>query len=127
MTYPENFVSLAMGHRNSVGDWIVDDYVEVLAIATSCPQIIITPSAHPGPSLYNLSHLQSGFFLLGGFRTIDDAREAATRLAKLFPIADWDALGQISQSWRRRVVRNEWNALSLEDKLWMYQHGGPKL
>ena len=127
MNYPNSFVSVAIGHTNAAGDWVIDEYVEVLAIATSCPQIVITP---PLPDRkrsrrgYNLTHLQSGFFLLGSFPTIASAREAATRLATLFPIANWDALGQISRSWARPEVKRLYKNLSPEDQQWMKQWGG---
>jgi len=126
MNYPDNFVSVAVGHRNAAGDWIIDEWVEVLAIATSCPQIVITPPVRGERGKYILTHLQSGFYLLGGFPTIAAAREAATRLATLFPIDNWDAVGQISRSWARTEVKRLYKNLSPEDKQWMKQYGGPQ-
>ena len=125
MNYANLFVTLAIGHKNAAGDWIVTDHVDVLAIPTSCPQIVITPPPDKTSGNYNLTHLQSGFFLLGGFPTIHAARDAATRLAQLFPILDWDQMGEISRSWARPRVRKLWKNLSPEDKLWMQQWGGP--
>lgn len=126
MNYPNAFVTVALGKKNEAGDWIVTDRSEVLAIATSCPQIVITPPVDKRTKNYNLTHLQSGFFLLGGFPTIQAARDAATRLATLFSIADWNSIGEISHAWKRSRVRELWNNLSPEDKLWMQQWGGPQ-
>lgn len=70
------------------------DHEEVqLVFKTSCPQIVVTPARYEKLG-YNLTHVQSGFFLLGPFPSIKDACDAATKLADLFPIAGWNAMGE---------------------------------
>ena len=127
MNYPKSFVTIALGRKNAFGDWLVDDHVDVQAIATACPQIVITPPVDKHQRNYNLTHLQSGFFLLGNFPTIEEARAAAIRLDELFGISKWNAMGAISRMWNRTRIRDRYESLPLEDKQWMAQYGGPRL
>lgn len=126
-TVLDSIVTVVKGHRNVAGDWVVDDRLEVEAIATACPQIVITPPVDRYTQGYNLTHVQSGRFLLGGFPGVKEARLAAERLRSLFPMDDWDAVGGVMGSWRRSEVRRIYKRLSIEDQLWMAEWGGPRV
>lgn len=120
-------VTVALGHKNETGDWIVSERVDAEIVAeTDCPQIVVTPCADGRYKGYCLTHVQSGFFLLGGFSSIENALLAANKLAKLFPMENWDVMGQTSRAFNRSLVRREYERLKSEDKAWMAQFGGPR-
>jgi len=116
------FVTVAIGNKNIAGDWIVRERADVQAFDTGFTQIVITPPLDGKPG-YNLTHVQSGFYMLGPFPNLTAAREAAVRLAKLFPVEDWNIIGQMSRSWVRPQVKKMFRRLSQEDQQWMRQNG----
>lgn len=101
------------------------DSIEVECIVTKCPQIVITPPAPFTDFIdgYNLTHLQSGFYLLGPFPSLESAQEGADKLASFFSIADWDEMGKISRSWQRSRVKQLFGWLHFDEQKWMRQHG----
>ncbi len=120
---PTEFVTVALGYKNSAGQWIVTDRVEQKIVAeTRCAQIVVTEGKR-----FTLTHYYTGFFLLGGFRYILEAQMAAEKLEQLFQIDDWNVMAGISGALVRPRVRQKWDALPLEDKRWMEKWGGPKV
>jgi hypothetical protein len=116
------FVTVALGSKNAAGDWVVNERVDVQSFETGFRQIVITPRLDQGTG-YNLTHVQSGFFLLGPFQTLTSAREAAVRLSRLFSIEDWNEMGAVSQSWKRSRIKQLFNWLKPQDKEWMRRNG----
>jgi len=122
-----DIVTVAMGRKNSAGDWIVTERVESVCIPTSVTQIAITPCVPDvrvsSASGYNLTHVQSGYFLLGPFATIAEAQSAADILADILPVEDWNIMGQISRSWQRSQVKAMFGRLTPEQQKWMRERG----
>lgn len=118
----KEFVTCALGYRDTRGHWVINSRVDVQAFETGCSQLVITPDLD-GRNGYNLTHRQSGFRALGPFPTLTTAREAAVRLAKLFPLEDWNAMGEMSRSWARPRVKRMFLALAPADQEWMRQNG----
>jgi hypothetical protein len=118
----QEFVTCALGYKNTAGAWVVNERVEVQCFETGISQLVITPDLDGRPG-YNLTHVQSGFRALGPFTNLTTAREAAVRLAKLFPIEEWNAMGQMAEAWKRGRLKIKFRNLPLEDQEWMRQNG----
>lgn len=108
------FVTVAMGHKDSHG-WSVDDRIDVQCFDTGISQIVITPDLRG--SSYNLTHVGTGFYLLGPFDTLTQARQASVKLAKLLPLSD------MTQNWTRADAKRMFRALPVEAQEWMRSHG----
>jgi hypothetical protein len=116
------FVTCAMGHKNAAGDWIVTERIDVQTFDLGLDQIVGTPSLDRRPGI-NLTHRQSGFYLLGPFPSMAKAREAAERLTKILPVDAWNIMAQVSRSWQRSHVKALFRRLAPEDQAWMRANG----
>jgi hypothetical protein len=124
------FISVAIGHRNSAGDWIVDERPDVQSHPTRQPQIWITPNLSKlskAKGDWVLTHAETGFFLLGPFMELTQAREAADRLVTMLPLNDWNVMGRTDGPdgfpWQRDRVKDRVKRLSMEDRQWLREHG----
>jgi hypothetical protein len=121
-TSEKEFVTVALGRKDSAGHWIVTERVDVQSFETGVSQLVITPDLD-GRGTFNLTHVQSGFKALGPFATLTQAREAAVRLAELWPIEEWNAMGQMAEAWKRTRLKLKFRQLPAEDQAWMREHG----
>jgi hypothetical protein len=121
-TSEKEFVTVALGRKNASGHWIVTERVEVQSFETGVSQLVITPDLD-GRGTFNLTHVQSGFKALGPFTSLTRAREAAERLAQLWPIEDWDLMGQMAEAWKRTRLQQKLRKLPAEDQAWMRENG----
>lgn len=111
----KEFVSVAIGHKDGAGHWIIDEHIEVECFDTGISQIVITPSL-AGSGL-NLIHAETGLYLLGPFATMTAAREGAVKLSRLFPFRD------LTKKWTPTEGKRLFRGLAPEDQEWMRQNG----